>query len=174
MPPCEIQIRPYQSSDSIPELTAMLHRAYAPLAQQGMRYLASHQDDATTLDRLTNKNALAFIATHNSRMVGTITLCQPNPDSPIEWYARSDVMSFEQFAVEPGYQGAGIGSRLLEAVESRAGTLGAIELACDTSEHATDLVGLYQRRGYRQVGATDWDITNYQSVVLSRSLKTTV
>jgi hypothetical protein len=30
--------------------SALLHRAYAPLAERGMRFLASHQDDAKTLE----------------------------------------------------------------------------------------------------------------------------
>ena len=173
MPQSEIQIRPYQRSDPIPQLTAMLHRAYGPLAKQGMRYLASHQDDAMTRLRLTERGAQALVALHNTRIVGTITLCQPNPDSNTAWYTRPDVRSFEQFAVDPDFQSTGIGSQLLEAVESTARSQGANELACDTSEHATKLIALYQRRGYRRVGHADWDVTNYKSIVLSRNLTTT-
>lgn len=44
-------IRLLRESDSIPGITEMLHRAYAPLAEAGMRYLASHQDDTMTQER---------------------------------------------------------------------------------------------------------------------------
>lgn len=43
-----IVIRPLDPADSIAELTALLHRAYAPLLAQGLRYVATHQDETTT------------------------------------------------------------------------------------------------------------------------------
>ncbi len=165
-----IEIRSYQASDSLSDLTAMLHRAYAPLARLGMRYLASHQDEATTRQRLSEADAQGLVAVLNDQVVGTITLCQPRHDAAIGWYARPEVLSFEQFAVDPEFQGAGIGSRLLDAVEARAKSQRALELACDTSEFAADLITMYQRRGYRVVDSADWEVTNYRSVVLSRRL----
>ena len=41
-------IRPYRDDDPIPSITRLLHEAYAPLAATGLRYTATHQDDATT------------------------------------------------------------------------------------------------------------------------------
>jgi len=148
----------------------MLHRAYAPLASKGMRYLASHQDESMTRRRLTEHGAEGFVALLDTRVVGTITLCQPRADHEIEWYARPEVRTFEQFGVDPDHQGLGIGARLMDMVEAQAAAQGAAEIACDTSEHATDLIAMYIRRGYRQVASTSWDVTNYTSVVLSRIL----
>ena len=166
-----IHIRPYHPKDHLPQITAMLHRAYKPLAQQGMRYLASHQDQATTHDRLTTNAAQALVAVHNNHIVGTITLYHPDPDSQAPWYARSDVMCFGQFAVDPAHQGTGLGSKLLNAIETHARSHGAAHLACDTSQHATDLIAMYQRRAYQIVAHTNWDLTNYQSVILSLPLQ---
>jgi hypothetical protein len=36
-------IRPLRDDDSISDLTALLHRAYKPLLDMGLRYLATHQ-----------------------------------------------------------------------------------------------------------------------------------
>ena len=166
----QLRIIRFEPAISVADLTELLHRAYAPLAAQGLRYLASHQDEAMTLERFTDRGAEGYIAAVGSRVAGTITLVPPSADKEVEWYRRPEVMSFEQFAVDPDLQGQGIGARLLDHAEARARALGATELACDTSEHAQELIGTYTRRGYRIVGRADWDITNYQSVVLSLRL----
>jgi len=44
------------------------------------------------------------------------------------------------------------------------------EVALDTSEHASHLIALYTRRGYRFVEHVRWDTVNYRSVVLSKAL----
>jgi len=169
MPP--IHIRPHHPKDPLPQITAMLHRAYKPLAQQGMRYLASHQDQATTHDRLTNNAALALVAECNNHIIATITLYHHNPESTAPWYTRPDTMCFGQFAVDPAHQAIGLGARLLDTIEAHARSLGAAHLACDTSEHATDLIAMYHRRGYQTVAHTNWDLTNYQSLILSLPLQ---
>ena len=87
-----------------------------------------------------------------------------------EWYALPGVARFGQFGVLPECQGLGVGSRLLDRIESRALELGAVELACDTAEGATHLIEMYSRRAYRLVGHADWEETNYRSVILSKGL----
>lgn len=39
-------------ADDIDAITEMLHESYAPLAQQGLRFLATHQDADTTRRRM--------------------------------------------------------------------------------------------------------------------------
>jgi hypothetical protein len=55
-------------------------------------------------------------------------------------------------------------------LEERAAELGAAELSIDTAEGATQLVSLYERRGYRHVGTARWPQANYRSVLLSKRL----
>jgi signal transduction histidine kinase len=50
------------------------------------------------------------------------------------------------------------------------GVMGMIELALDTSEHATRLIETYARRGSLEVERCRWDVTNYRSVVMSKRL----
>jgi GNAT superfamily N-acetyltransferase len=164
----ELTIRLREGGDDVSEITALLHRAYKPLADRGMRYVASWQDDAITLRRIARGEC--YVALSAGRLVGTILFADTERTTGSLWYDRPDVASFHQFAVEPELQGIGIGGRLLDTVEARAAATGAAEIALDTSEHASSLIDWYKRRGYRFVEYADWEATNYRSVILSRKL----
>ena len=166
-----LQIRRFESgkNDSlIPQLTEILHSSYRPLAEQGMRYLASHQAPETTLRRLSDgESYLAFLG---DELVGTISLRPPRSESRCGWYRSPGVFSFGQFALAPSSQNKGLGSRLLDFVESRAKALGAVELALDTAEQADKLIAMYAKRNYRFIEYVRWDETNYRSVIMSKAL----
>lgn len=168
-PVAGLLIRPLGPDDSMEELTILIHEAYRPLGEAGMRYLATHQDAATTARRAAEGEC--SVAVLYGRVVGTITLRHPEQTNGCPWYDRPDVASFGQFAVEPGVQGRGIGKALLDHVERRAAEKGIAELALDTAEGATRLIETYTRRGYRFIEFVDWrPETNYRSVILSRRL----
>jgi GNAT superfamily N-acetyltransferase len=154
--------------DSIEALTNLLHRSYKELADMGFQYLATHQSPAITLDRILKGEC--YVAKLGDTLVGTITFENAVQTSGCRWYDRSDVASFHQFAVAREHQRHGLGSLLLDVVERRALETGAHEIACDTAEGARHLVSLYERRGYRFIENVQWDVTNYRSVILSKSL----
>ena len=77
---------------------------------------------------------------------------------------------FTQFGIEPAVQRQGIGTLLLDLVERRAVEIGAQEIACDTAEGATDLIAMYERKGYKIVAQANWDATNCDSVILAKPL----
>jgi len=187
-----IRFRPLQDSDSKEELTDLLHRAYARLAQMGLRFVATHQDVAVTIERCAT--AETWVGELDGRLVATVGLITPDTPSTVDWYSRPDVAHIHQFAVSPELQGKGVGSSLMSLVEERAARLGATELAMDTSEQATHLIAWYGKRGYRQVSSIDWgerarseaaaaeenlerterlaEQINYSSVILSRAIST--
>jgi len=162
-----VTLRRFDPSDSIPALTEMLHRAYADLARRGMRFLASHQDDDKTRERVLCGETI--VAVIDGRIVGTITV-RPPGDYDDPYYARADVASLEQLAVDPDYQGRGIGRKLMDEAECVARSWGMKELAADTSNRAAELVTMYAHRGYRLVGELGRDIVNYRSVLFSKTL----
>jgi len=167
----QITIRPWSESDSVPELTALLHRAYSVWAEKGIRFLATHQDDATTAFRLSD--SFSFVATIEGRIVGTVSLYDKPRPKPCEYYLRPGVWSFGQFGVVPEEKGSGVGAQLLQHIEAFAREHGALELACDTAEPAVELHDYYQRNGYLPVdihGTHHWSATNYRSLVLSKKL----
>jgi GNAT superfamily N-acetyltransferase len=167
--PAGVTIRLLEPTDSIVELTALLHRAYGPLARRGFRFWASHQDEEATRMRIAEGRC--FVAVAGQQVVATITLKTRAHTKGSPWYDRPGVASFGQFAVEPDLQSRGIGSALLETVERRAPDEGVGELALDTAEGATALIRMYTKRGYRFIEHVDWrPDTNYRSVILSKSL----
>lgn len=166
-----IEVRFLNDSDSIAELTDLLHRAYKPLADAGMRYWATHQTEEQTKERITGGRC--YVAINDKRIIGTVTYKYPVnwKDSSSSWYRRSDVAHFGQFAVDPTVQKQGIGSRLLTLIEEEAQAHGATELAFDTSENATQLIDFYRKRGYRFIEEIDHrPFVNYKSVIMSKSL----
>ncbi len=161
-------IRRVRATDDFAALTDLLHWAYAPLAAAGMRFFASHQSEEATRRRL--ERGLGFVAQTGQTLIGTVTLYPSTDFNECAWYLRPDVWYFGQYAVDPACQGQGIGRALLHFAEQTARNGGAAELALDTSEGAADLIAYYARHGYRQVQTVQWPVTNYRSVVLSKTL----
>ena len=168
----DLVIRERRAYDSVTDITALLHAAYAGLAARGFRYVASHQDDDVTRRRLDGGTAL--LVEREGRLIATVTLYAPRPDAFVPWYRNPGVFYFGQFGVLPSEQGGGIGGRLIDELEARALAAGAAELALDTAEGASHLVAWYSRRGYRFVEHVTWPVTNYRSVVLSKRLDAVV
>lgn len=164
----EIEIRPLKDSDNLNELTELLHLAYKKLADQGFRFLATHQDVTKTKERI--KNAECFVAIRENRMIGTITYHPQKDTYGNEWYDQPFISTFGQLAVDPAFQFQGLGGKLVEVAEQMAKRDEAKEITIDTAEGAVDLIAFYKKRGYRFVGYAQWEVTNYRSVMLSKSL----
>ncbi|MDH4155799.1 MAG: GNAT family N-acetyltransferase [candidate division Zixibacteria bacterium] len=164
----EVIIRPLSESDSLEELTELLHRAYRVLADLNLRYMATHQDVNVTRDRI--KNGRCFVAEMDGQVVGTITYYEPGHSKGSPWLERPEIAHIGQMGVAPELQGRGIGTRLMNYTERVARGDGAVELALDTAEPATHLIKWYERLGYRFIEHTTWDVTNYRSVIMSKKL----
>jgi hypothetical protein len=67
-----ITYRYIRPCDDIEAITELLHQAYAPLADKGMRFVASHQDAATTRRRMARGETIA--AEDQGVIVGVVTL----------------------------------------------------------------------------------------------------
>lgn len=169
----EVNFRIVQSNDDVSELNNLLVSAYRPLAEQGMRYAASHEDKNATQKNI--EDGECHIAIHEGKIIACAILRIPKQELKSGWksngpkhYSVSGVTTFGRFAVQPELQGQGIGSKLMDIIEARAQYLGFSELALDTSEHATHLIKMYEKRGYKFIEFHQWDITNYRSVVMSK------
>ena len=162
----EIQL--YNSQISIDELTDLVHRSYQQLAELGFKYWGTHQSTEDTRTRISGGEC--YIASIDDKVVGTIVLNSPDNSSDHPLYQSANVTSFHQFAVDPGYQKQGIGSRIMDFIEQRAKDRGIDKLICDSAEGATHLINMYLKRGYDIVDKVDWNGTNYISVIMSKKL----
>ncbi len=163
-----ITIRPFNSSDSIEELTDLLHGAYAALADMGFRYYATHQTPKETQERISKGQC--FVAVFKNKIIGTITYYNSVNTYDTPFLKTQGVSHFGQLGVDPDYQGDGIATKLIKHVEEIARSNGDKELALDTAEGAKHLIEWYERLGYRFVEYTSWDVTNYRSVVMSKHI----
>lgn len=163
-----MKIRLISKYDSIEDLTGLIHRAYRQLADLGLNYWATHQSVEDTKTRISKGEC--YLVLEDDIIIGTVTLNFPNKTYSHPWYDKADVTTFNQMAVDPNYQKHGIGSKLLDLIEQRAVEMGAKELSCDTACSAVHLINMYKKRGYREVSNADWEITNYKSIILSKSL----
>jgi GNAT superfamily N-acetyltransferase len=164
----EVLYRYLSVDDDAEAITSLLHEAYAPLKAAGMHFLATHQDAATTRRRMSAGETI--VAVGENGLIGIITLKHAEETKGSPFYDRDDVALFGQFAVRPADQGRGIGATLILLVEQRAAEQGVAELALDTSERATDLIALYQRKGYSFVEFIQWPDVNYRSIIMAKRL----
>lgn len=167
-------IRRLESTDSIEEITEILHEAYGGLAALGFRYFASHQSLEQTRSRL--EGGVPFVALLDDRLIGTVTLytTASHDDSAPSLYRQEGVGHFGQFGLSPEKQRSGIGTKMLRRIEQEAVKRGIRELALDTAEGASHLIAWYRREGYEIVETCSWDVTNYRSVVMSKSLYSSI
>jgi GNAT superfamily N-acetyltransferase len=167
-----VTVRLLRETDPIPEITGLLHRAYAKQMAMGLMPLAGRQDDATTQRRV--HSGECYLALTNvegrQRIVGTILFHEVEDAKGPPWFGRPHVDSFSQFAVDPDIQGQGLGGLMLDKAEQRARECGATELACSMAEPDTDLMKWYLKRGYRFIEHWQWPYTNYRSAILSKTL----
>jgi GNAT superfamily N-acetyltransferase len=171
----QIVVRLISPADPISEITALLHRAYAPQVAMGLQPLAGRQDDSITRDRCLHSEAyLAILKGHGpkarDRIVGIILFNEVEKVTFPSFFLKPDVAHFAQFGVDPEMQGLGIGRLLLEKVEQRARETGHTELALSMAEPDRKLFDFYIKRGFRFIEHWKWPYTNYQSCILSKSL----
>lgn len=163
----EVIIRPLHESDSIAELTDLLHRAYNSQMDPGHVFFAAHQSEEDTKQRA--EEGKCFVGTLEGKLVATITLYH-DKHLQCRWYAQDGVWFFGQFAVDPALRNAGLGGALITMGEQYARERGATEMSLDTAETATKLIAYYNKRGYRPVDHVQWDVVAYRSVILSKHL----
>lgn len=165
-----VEFRLFLKEDSIEDLTQLLNRSYKGLADMGLNYVAATQDNSITLKRITNAYK-CYIGIYKNKIISTISLYSPKPSNESSWYNKDFVAKIGQFAVTPELQKYGIGNKMMDIIEDEAKKIENVkEIALDTAETAHHLINFYRKRGYKYVETISWDVTNYKSVILSKSL----
>ena len=164
-----MKIRAISDADDLVAITDLVHAAYLPHAQSGLRYWGTHQSVDDTAKRIHSGTALVML--DGGRYPVIVIVRPPQSESAVPLYRQSNVWSISQFCVSPEYKGKGYGRKLHEKALSFASDAGAEFMALDTAEPANGLVAMYQTWGYSVVGSCDWrPHTNYKSVLMKRAI----
>ena len=162
-----VELRRFDASrDSFVALTALLHRAFAPLGAQGLNCTGVDQTIETTRENVLRGDC--HVAVCEGRMVGTMTLYASDDEASCELYRLADVASLRQFAVDPAWQARGIGTLLIAFAEHWAATRGYAQLALDLPQAATQQIGFYRGQGFRIVDFMRFEEKCYDSAILSK------
>ena len=162
-----IELRRFDPArDSYDALTAMLHRAFERLGTMGLNCTCVDQLAALTRARATHGDC--YVAVCDGRIVGTMTLYEPDHASPCELYRHDEIASLRQFGVEPAWQARGIGTLLPAFADHWAATRGYAELALDTPQPAAHLITFYRGHGFRIVDFMRFDGKRYDSAILGK------
>jgi GNAT superfamily N-acetyltransferase len=155
------------SCDSYEQLTAMLHRAFSRLGMMGLNCTCVDQDVTVTRKRV--QAGECFVVVSRGRIVGTMTLYAQDASSPCAHYRRADIATVRQLAIDPSWQGRGIGKSLLAYAEHWAMVHGYAQLALDTPHPARHLVTFYQHQGFRLVDTMRFAGKVYDSAILTKA-----
>lgn len=157
-----------EKTDSAEELTDLLHRAYKRLADMGLNFIATFQSVEYTRNYF--KKGECYILESEGKLVGTVFYYITIWDDAPEIFKENDSVLIGKFAVEPELQKLGLGSMLMDFVESHAHTNNKKRVVLDTSEKALHLIDYYNKRGYEYKHHWQWPDVNYKSVILSKEL----
>lgn len=156
----ELMIR-LANAEDVPSLRVLVNQAYSQLADLGLNFTGTYQDERITRDRMQGKEVyLAFL---DDRLVGTVSL-------GVETKEQGPVLYINQFAVDPAHQRLGIGGILLRLAEKRAAELGLLDLQLDTAVPAEHLVNMYARAGYQVIREVRWPGKTYNSYIMQKRL----
>lgn len=131
----------------VPALVALVESAYRG---ESSRTGWTTEADLLHGRRTDPAGVTAVVTGSGSRMLvaerdGSIVAC-------CQLEERGSVGYFGMFAVRPGHQGAGLGREVLAEAERRERERGAEQMHMTVIVQRTELIGYYQRRGYRRTG----------------------
>lgn len=81
-----------------------------------------------------------------------VVLTGPDGMGTVRYRLDGDAVYFGRLAVLPEHRGRGIGSRLLDEIETIARILGAARLTCSVRRGMESNMALYARRGFIETG----------------------
>lgn len=144
--------RPARTED-VPALRELARRAYAGYVPRIGREPAPMAADYVAAVAEED----VWVAEVGDRIAGLLVLVP-----------RDDHLLLENVAVDPSFQGTGVGAGLLELAESRARSLGLGAIRLYTNEAMTENLTYYPRRGYVETHRAAQD--GFNRVFFSKSL----
>lgn len=147
----------------VPALRRLLNVAYEPLQRLGLNFTATFSDDELVARDLL-KHGGVLIVESPAGIVATMQIRDRN--------AIDDrrCLYIGRFAVDPLYQGSGIGTRLLRLAERIARREGYECLQLDTAQNAEHLVNYYEGQGFKIRKPAHFDAKTYMSWIFEKPI----
>lgn len=157
----DLQIRLAVDSD-VPALRRLVNAAYSELADMGLNFTGTFQDEEETRERMMDNDVyLLFLG---DELIGTVSL------EVVMDEGEKPVLYISQLAVAPAYKRRGLGRFLLGLAEDKAREKGIKLLRLDTAQPAEHLVTLYQSCGFVIVREIQWRGKVYKSYIMEKAL----
>lgn len=147
----------------VPTIRELVNAAYKQLADMGLNYTGTFQDEARTLERM--NRGRCFLLKDSEKILGTVLLSKENLITGL------NTAYVGQFAVWPELKKQGIGSILMDYCENLAKSEGFDGIQLDTAIPAQHLVDWYLKRGYEIVGQIHYDGKTYDSYIFEKRFK---
>lgn len=147
----------YARAADAPAIVTLIERAYRGTDAAGKW---TSEADLLTGPRTNREEILDLIAREDSRFVlaegdGALKGCCLVQGLSREPGAALNAAYFGMFAIEPDTHGAGLGKTVIAEAERRVQALwGANQMVMTVINLRHELIAWYERRGYRQTGAT--------------------
>jgi predicted N-acetyltransferase YhbS len=148
------------TENEISTIRHLVNAAYQQLAEMGLNYTATFQDEEKTRERISTGRCFLFKA--NEQIIGTILFSVENH------FTGRKTAYLGQFGVWPEYKKQGIGSSLMDYCEKLAQSEGFEGIQLDTAIPAQHLVDWYLKRGYETVGQVHFDGKTYDSYIFEK------
>jgi ribosomal protein S18 acetylase RimI-like enzyme len=143
----------------VPALRCLVNSAYSELADLGLNFTGTYQDEAITRERMLG--AEVFLLYRDGELVASLSATIKG-DEPH--------LYINQVAVRPDRKRQGLGRYLLDLAEARASASGLSHLRLDTAVPAAHLVEMYRQRGYQAIDEVQWDGKTYRSCIMEKRL----
>ncbi|MDX6740384.1 GNAT family N-acetyltransferase [Actinocorallia sp. A-T 12471] len=139
-----------EAVDDLRELWLELHHHHQRV-QPGWRY---KDDEASWLARRAeyggwlDGDGFALLAREGDKTVG-YALVEVRTDPDDTWVSADRIAHIHSLLVRPEGRGHGVGTSLLDAVDTELAALGVKDVWIDALAANTDAITLYERRGFR-------------------------
>lgn len=157
----EFVLRPATNED-VPPIRRLVNEAYKELAERGLNYTATYQDENVTRDRMSKGRT--FVLESQGVIFGTVLFKIENH------FTKRNTAYISQLAIAPSLKRSGWGSKLMDHCEDLARLEGFDGIQLDTAQPAGHLIRWYLRRGYKIVGEIHWEGKTYDSYIFEKDL----
>lgn len=165
----EVEIRAFSPADSAEEVNRLFHTPHALLADTMLRRFWIDALTGGETPPETPRGEL-IVAESETGLIGALVFFDPENTSGCPFYDRPNVASLGAFAIQPSFQGHGLGSAMLEYVEGRARETGADELAVEIAPDMPTALNKFLKDGYRYAENANWADCGKKCVILHKPL----